>query len=210
MVGNATGGTAYIDVTAEVAPPSGVVKVFSVITEDHEMASSSWGGYNGQEMMWIPVAYPLGNTGTSLSFTGPYPQTISVSGTYTLTPTVHPFQNLNVATVVQASTKAVLNASFVDLPDTATGIYEDESATFGSTIDLHAWPSPTTGTFSVSAVLPAGVTGSVEIFDITGRSVDQFNAASVESHTLEETGVYFIRLTTSSGEVVRRQIAVIK
>lgn len=206
MVGNASGGTAYIDVTAEVAPPSGVVKVFSVITEDHEMATSAWGGYNNKEMMWIPVAYPLGNSGTSLSFTGPYPQTLSVSGSYTLSPTAHPFDNLNVATVVQAASKSVLNANFVDLPDTGTGIYGGET----STINLHAWPSPTTGTFSVSAVLPAGITGSVEIFDITGRSVEQFNAGSVENHYLQETGVYFIRLTTSSGEVIRRQIAVIK
>ncbi len=206
MVGDASGGTAYIDVTAEVAPPSGVIKVYSVITEDHEIATSAWGYYSGKEMMWIPVAFPLPNAGRVLNFTGPYPQTLQVSGSYTLTPSQHIFDNLSVATFVQTSTKTVLNASFVDLPDTGTGIYGDEL----STIDLHAWPSPTTGSFSVSAVLPAGVTGSVEIFDITGRSVEQFDAGSVENHYLQETGVYFIRLTTSSGEIVRKQIAVIK
>lgn len=157
--------------------------------------------------MWIPVAFPLGTSGTVIEFTGPYPQTVQVSGSYTLTPSQHIFDNLNVATFVQTASKEVLNASFVDLPDTGTGIYEDESS---ATVDLHAWPTPTTGSFSVSAVLPAGVTGSVEIFDIMGRSVEQFDAGSVNTHYLEETGVYFIRLTTSSGEVVRRQIAVIK
>ncbi len=209
MVGDASGGTAYIDVTAEAAPPSGTVKVYCVISEDHEVASSAWGGYNGKEMMWIPVAFPLPNSGTTLNFTGPYPQTLQVSGNYTLVPSQHIFNNLNVATVVQTSTKTVLNASFVDLPDTGTGIYDDESSTLGSTVDLHAWPSPTTGSFSVSAVLPTGVTGSIEIFDITGRSVDQFDAGSVNTHYLEETGVYFIRLITSSGVIVRKQIAVI-
>ncbi|MCK5785225.1 MAG: hypothetical protein KAH54_01560, partial [Candidatus Sabulitectum sp.] len=59
MVGDASGGTAYVSVTAEQALPSGTIKVSTVILEDHEIATSAWGGYSGQEMMWIPVANPL-------------------------------------------------------------------------------------------------------------------------------------------------------
>lgn len=210
IVGDATGGTAYIEVTAEQAPSSGTIKVWSVILEDHEIATSAWGGYNGKEMMWIPVAFPLGSAGSVLNFTGPYPQTIQVSGAYSLTPAQHPYDNLNVATFVQytTGTKEVLNASFVDL--SSMGIYDPETFPVVTSSVLSAWPNPTTGAFSVSSFVPQGTTGTVEIFDISGRSIVQFNSGSVESMCIEETGVYFIRLTTSTGEIVRRQVAVIR
>ncbi len=73
-VGNASGGTAYISVTAEQEPPAGTIKVWSNILEDHEIATGAWGGYNGQEMMWIPVAWPLTTNGSVLNFTGPIPR----------------------------------------------------------------------------------------------------------------------------------------
>ncbi|MCP4646144.1 MAG: hypothetical protein GY852_00205, partial [bacterium] len=189
MVGNASGGTAYVSVTAEAAPASGTIKVWNVILEDHEIASSSWGGYNGQEMMWIPVATPLGSNGSVLNFTGPYPQTLEVSGAYTLSPSSHIFDNLNVATYVQHTTgsKEVLNASFIDLPDTgSSGVYSDEGVSVVSSAVLSAWPNPTTGAFSVSSFVPQGTSGTVDIFDITGRSVDQFTAGSVQNMNIED------------------------
>lgn len=210
MIGNASGGTAYISVTAEQAPASGTIKVWCVILEDHEVATSAWGGYNGQEMMWIPVANPV--NGTVLNFTGSYPQTIQVSGNYTLNPASHPFDNLNVATYVQftTGTKEVLNASFIDLADSGTGIYDTETFLNEATSVLNAWPNPSSGTFAVSTVLPLGTTGTVDIFDIAGRSIDQFSAGAVENMSIEETGLYFIRLTTSTGEVIRKQVAVVR
>lgn len=211
MVGNSAGGTAYVSVTAEQAPAAGTIKVWSVILEDHEMATSAWGGYNGQEMMWIPVVFPLGTTGDVLNFTGPYPQTIDVSGSYTLNSSQHPYDDLNVATYVQytTGTKEVLNASFIDLHDT-TAISDPGIAPVVSSSVMNSWPNPSTGTFSVSTFTPDGVTGSVEIFDVSGRSVESFSAGTVENFHFEETGVYFIRLTTSTGEVVKKQIAVIR
>ena len=210
MVGDENGGIAYVSVTAEEAPPSGTIKVSTVILEDHEIASSAWGGYSGMEMMWIPITAPLGNSGTVLNFTGPYPETIEVSGSYTLTPSIHPYDNLNVATYVQLTgTKEMLNASFIDLHDT-TSISDAGWAPVVSSSVLNAWPNPSTGAFSVSSFVPQGTTGTVEIFDVSGRSVEQFGAGSLETVFIEETGVYFIRLTTSNGEVSRRQVAVIK
>lgn len=207
MVGDENGGTAYVSVTAEEAPPSGTIKVFTVILEDHEIATSAWGGYNGKEMMWIPITAPLGNSGTVLNFTGPYPETIEVSGAYILKPTQHPYDNLNVATYVQLmGTKEMLNASFIALHDT-TGISGPGLVTGPA---LNAWPNPSNGAFAVSSFVPQGTTGTVEIFDVTGRSMEQFGAGSLENVFIEETGVYFIRLTTSTGEVSRSQVAVIK
>jgi hypothetical protein len=210
-VGDETGGTAYISVTAEQDLNTGA-KLYCAILEDHEMATSAWGGYNGQEMMWIPVVAPTPTAGTVLNFTGPYPQTIDIQGNYTLTPASHPLANLNIGVIVQgyqsASTKEVFNAYFAPMP--TTGVAEDETGFMDDRALLGAWPNPSTGTFSVSTQLPGGVNGTVEIFDIAGRSVDTFEAGSTQSMTIEEAGLYFIRLTTTSGEVVNRQIAIVR
>lgn len=212
FVGDASGGMAYYSITAEQEPAQTyTIKVWSAILEDHEMAGSSWGGYNGQEMMWIPVAYPLGSQGKVLNFTGPYPQTISVAGSYTLNPTLHPFNNLNVATFVQyaSGTREVLNANFMDLPDSATGIYGDETASTPVAV-LNVAPNPSTGYLWVNCLLPAEETGTVQVFDITGRVVESFTADGATSAFIEESGVYFVQLTTSSGEIIKRRISIIR
>ena len=188
------------------------VKLYTAILEDHEIATSAWGGYNGKEMMWIPVVAPTPVSGTVLNFTGPYPQTIEVQGNYTLSPSAHPYENLNVGAIVQGyqsnSEKEVFNAYFN--PITPVGIAEDESATFSNEALLGAYPNPSTGTFSISSILPEGATGTIEVFDVAGRSVEQFDAESLQSMHIEETGLYFVRLTTSTGDVVRRQVAVVR
>lgn len=212
MVGDASGGTAYISVTAEQEPSQSYpIKVWCIITEDHDMAGTGWGGYTGQEMMYLPVAWPLGTQGQTLNFTGPYPQTISVSGDYTLNPSAHTFDNLNVATWVQYSTgtRECLNADYMDLPDTATGVYGDETG-YSPVTMLTAGPNPSTGSVTINCGLPADVTGTVSIFDITGRVVDTFPAAAAIQTQLQESGVYFVHLSTTSGELVRRQLTVVR
>jgi hypothetical protein len=89
-------------------------------------------------------------------------------------------------------------------------VSEDEAAAVNGNALLGAWPNPSTGLFSVSSVVPQGTTGTVDIFDITGRSVEHFDAGSVQSVSIEDSGVYFVRLTTGAGEVVMRQVAVIR
>ena len=212
-VGDASGGMAYINVTAEQEPAQSYgIKVWSVILEDHEIAGSPWGGYNGQEMMWIPVAYPLGSQGQVLNFTGPYPETLSVAGAYTLNPVTHPFNNLNVATFVQytSGTREVLNANFMDLPDTPTGIYGDETGFTPATALLTVGPNPSYGSLSINCLLPAEETGTVQVFDIAGRVVESFPADGVTSTFIEESGVYFVQLITSGGEMIKRQLTIIR
>jgi len=213
VVGDASGGTVYYTVQVEQDPGvTGELRIWSAIVESHEIAGTAYGVYNGQELMWEPRAMPMGNSGTEISITGPYPQTINMSGTYTLNPVEHTFDNLEIITYVQAftGTHQVLNSSFIDLPDTASGVYEEGSAQVESNSFLSAWPNPSTGTFSVATQLPRGVGGTIEIFDVTGRSVDSFGAGSIQSRTIEEPGLYFIRLTTTSGEVVNRQVAIVR
>ncbi|MCK5116173.1 MAG: T9SS type A sorting domain-containing protein [Candidatus Aegiribacteria sp.] len=212
-VGDASGGTAFISITAEQEPSQSYgIKVWSVILEDHEIAGSSWGYYDGMEMMWIPVAYPLGAQGRVLNFTGPYPQTLSVAGTYTLNPASHPFNNLNVATYVQYSsgTREVLNANFMDLPDTPTGIVSDETGFAPANALLTVGPNPSYGSLSINCLLPSEETGTVQVFDIAGRVIESFPADGTTSTFIEESGIYFVQLITSGGEMIKRQLTVIR
>lgn len=211
LVGNASGGTAYVSVTAEQdLGISGQIKVWTVVCEDHEMATSSWGGYNGQEMMWIPVAWPLTAQGNVITFTGPYPQTVSVVGTYTLNPVSHPFNNLNVVSFVQeTSGRQVLNAHYMDLPDTATGIEDMGGAVIGST-NLAVWPNPSDGFLSIGAALPESATGTVTVFSISGRTVLSFDASAVTPVSIDEPGIYFVRLETSDGDVLSERFTVVR
>jgi len=211
MVGNASGGTVTYTLTAEQDLGTSSLKLYSAIVQSNEIATSAYGVYSGQTLAWMPKVMPCGNTGTVVDFTGPYPQTIQVVKTYTLNPSQHIFNNLDlVSFVLDTSSEEVMNAAFMDVPDTNTSGVSSESETVVCSGVLSAWPNPTTGAFSVSSSVPGGTTGNVEIFDITGRSVDQFDAGSVHSMSIEKAGIYFIRLTTSAGEVVRKQIAVIR
>ncbi|MCK5132042.1 MAG: T9SS type A sorting domain-containing protein [Candidatus Sabulitectum sp.] len=110
-------------------------------------------------------------------------------------------------TYIQKSSgnKEVLNAHFACL--SGTGVTSDIQVCNSV---LSTWPNPTTGAFTVSSHVPLGTTGTVDIFDIAGRSVGQFNAGLVQNMSIDDPGVYYIRLTTSSGEVSRSQIAVVK
>lgn len=212
IVGDASGGTAYYTVTIEQDPGvTGVVKIWSAIVESHEIAGSAYGVYNGQELMWEPRAWPMGSSGTVIDITGPYPKTIDVSGTYTLDPTLHTFDNLEVVTYVQANTgtHAVLNASFEDLPDTATGIGDLEGAAFGS-LSINAWPNPSTGTVNVGTLLPGGDSGQVSIYNTAGRLVARFDAGGVTPVAIDESGVYFARLEASGSEAVLTRFTVVR
>jgi len=207
MEGNASGGTITYTLTAEQDLGASSLKLYSAIVQSNEIASSAYGLYSGKTLAWIPKVMPCGNSGTVVEFTGPYPQTIQVVKPYTLDPSQHIFDDLDlVSFVLDTSTEESMNAAFMDVPDTnASGVY-----TVVCSGVLSAWPNPSTGAFSISSSVPQGTTGMVEIFDIAGRSVDQFNAGSVHNMNIEDTGIYFVRLTTSSGEVVRKQIAVIR
>ena len=212
MIGNASGGTITYTLTAEQDLGASSLKLYSAIVQSNEIAGSAYGVYSGQTLAYMPKVMPCGNTGTVVEFTGStYPQTIQVVKSYTLDPSQHIFDELDlVSFVLNTSTEEAMNAAFIDVPDTNTsGVFSESGVAVFSGV-LSAWPNPTTGAFTISSTVPMGTTGIVEVFDITGRSVEQFSAGSVQNMNIEESGVYFIRLTTSSGEIVRRQIAVIR
>ncbi len=206
--GNSSGGTAVYTLTAEQDLGASPLKLYSAIVESGDIASSGYGVYSGKTLVWEPRAWPAGSTGTEVSFTGPYPQTVIVEKSYTLDPTEHNFENLDVVSVVQLASgnHEVMNAHFMDLPDTGTGI-DDFVA---GTVNLALSSNPSAGNFTLSAVMPSGATGSITIYDTTGRIVEKFDADDVNSVAIEESGVYFIHLLTNTGEVATERFTVIR
>jgi hypothetical protein len=211
-VGNASGGSVTYTITADQDLGVTGLKIWSVIEEDHDIASSGYGVYSGQELMWEPRAMPLGSGGQVISFTGPYPQTVTATGTYTLTPSTMTFNNLSCVAFVQATggDHRVLNASFMDLPDTNTGIGDEGGSPVIGQATLSIGPNPTTGTLNIYSMVPTGSTGAISIYDINGRIVDNFSAGSAMTTTIDTPGVYFVRMQTSSGEILTRSCTVLR
>jgi hypothetical protein len=175
-------------------------------------ASPAYGYYEGQELMWEPRAWPCGATGQVVTFTGPYPQTLTVTKAYALSPADMNFSNLDGVAYVQMSTGTleVLNASFVDLPDTNTGIFEDGSAPASDAAQLSVGPNPTAGEIGIYSALPAGASGTIAVFDLYGRIIDEFAAGGAVILEMEATGVYFVRLRTGLGQTITRSCTVIR
>lgn len=209
FTGNATGGSVTYHVTAESNPGSGL-KLYSAILESGHIASSAYGLYSGQELAYEPFAFPCGTSGTSISFTGPYPQTVQVTRSYSIDPTVHNFDNLTVTSFVIDSDQEVLNGHYMDLPDTATGVYELSHSPVETSASLEVGPNPARGGFTVTSAVPTGQAGTVTVYDLTGRSVDSFPAGGAQTMAIEESGIYFVRLTTSTGLIADRQITVLR
>lgn len=211
MVGDASGGTVTYTLTAEQDLQASSLKLFSAIVESEVTASSAYGLFAGKTLNHVPQVMPCGNTGTVIEFTGPYPQTIMVVKPYTLDPTVQVFDNLDIVSfVLDTSTKESMNAAFMDVPDTNTGIYSEGGTTVVSSATLAVWPNPSNSNFNISSLVPQGAAGTVEIFDIAGRSICQFTAGSIHNLTIEESGIYFVQLKTSSGEIVTEQMTMIR
>lgn len=210
--GNSSGGTAVYTLTAEQDLGASPLKLYSAIVESGDIASSGYGVYSGQTLAWEPRAWPAGATGTVVSFTGPYPQTVVIEKSYTLDPTEHNFENLDVVSVVQLASgnHEAMNAHFMDLPDTGTGINEDEGGYATGEVNLALSSNPSSGSFTVSAVMPSGTTGSITVYDTNGRIVEKFDAEDVNSVAIEETGVYYIHLLTNTGEVATERCTVIR
>jgi len=102
-----------------------------------------------------------------------------------------------------------MNASFVDLPDTGTGV--GDSPDLGlSDLVLTVGPNPTTGYLSIASTLPVGTSGTIRVFDLQGRIIDEFVAGGVTGVSPDDPGVYFVRLETANGEVLTERFTVVR
>ncbi len=203
--GDENAGVVYYNITAEQdLQAGGLIRLLSAVVESDITADGSWGNYNGQTVHWIPRLAPVGNAGITLDFTGPYPQTISVQGEYTIDPDWD-FENMGiVAFVMDYEGKEVFNAFYSEDLGSILGIESGSDA-----ISMTIGPNPSTGNFSVAASLPDGVNGTVDVFDITGRVVGSASSDSAE-FSVEEAGLYLVRLSSPAGDSITKSIIVIR
>ncbi|MBN2586466.1 MAG: T9SS type A sorting domain-containing protein [Candidatus Fermentibacteraceae bacterium] len=201
--GDDSSGVVYYNIIAERdLQPGTFVRLLSAFVESGIVANSSWGGYNGQTVNWIPRLAPLGNSGITLDFQGPYPETLSVQGQYTINPAWN-FDNIGIVTfVIDYSDKEVYNAFYAEDLGSIMGIESAEPE-----LEMTVGPNPCGGAFSVSCNIPDGVTGRLDVFDLSGRMVLS-SESSLAGFVIEQSGLYFVRLTTSEGTVVTRSVAV--
>jgi hypothetical protein len=75
---------------------------------------------------------------------------------------------------------------------------------------MSVWPNPCSGSLSIGALLPEGTEGTITVYDIAGRSVTSFEASAVNTVDVLESGLYFARLVTSSGESLSERFTVIR
>jgi len=201
--GDETSGVVYYNITAEQDLESvGMVRLISVLVETDVAATTGWGGYNGQTIHWLPRMAPLGTTGVQLEYAGPYPQTISLQGEYTIDPAWN-FDNMGLLTfAIDYSDKTVFNASYYQSLATIMGIEGDVP-----NLQFSVGPNPSTGSFSVTCALPDGVKASVDVFDVSGRCIESASSSRT-AFSVQETGLYFVRLSTDNGESITRSIVV--
>jgi len=201
--GDETSGVVYYNVTAEEdLQAGGMVRLISVLFENDVYAASGWSLYNGKTLNWIPRIAPLGVTGTALDFTGPYPQTLTTLGEYTIDPGWN-FDNMGIITfVMDYSNKEIFNASYQEDLGSIMGIEGQ-----GEKLAFSVGPNPSCGSFSVTCSIPEGLTGVVDVFDVTGRSVGSADPSAADFN-VEKAGLYLVRLTSSDGAVITGSVVV--
>ncbi len=109
-----------------------------------------------------------------------------------------------VAFVMDYEGKEVFNAFYSEDLGSILGIESGSDA-----ISMTIGPNPSTGNFSVAASLPDGVNGTVDVFDITGRVVGSASSDSAE-FSVEEAGLYLVRLSSPAGDSITKSIIVIR
>ena len=75
---------------------------------------------------------------------------------------------------------------------------------------LHVFPNPSTGTFSIACSVPGNGQAFVDVFNLMGRPVCSGSPEEMQSVTVDESGIYLIRLTTDMGISVTEAVAVLK
>ncbi len=208
--GDETSGTFSFRIIAEQDPEWTVaMNLWPIIVENNIPGVGYWSGSVFEQAFRDNV---LGYYGEELVFEGPYPDTIFTEAVYEVASSWD-VNELYLATFVQCTYQASLheveNCHWAKLLDIETGIGDGE---WGNSDDLFLsiGPNPSSGAFNISAVLPGNSTGTVEVFNLAGRVITSGSATEMQSVSVDEAGIYLVRLSTSDGLSVTESVAVIR
>ncbi len=208
--GDETSGTVSIRIIAEQEPQwqeGTVMRVWPILVEDNIPGVGYWAGSVFEQAFRDNLLGPYGEV---VEFAAPYPDTIFVDAEYTVAPSWDA-NSLFLATFLQCTYQQgdheVPNADWQKFLDIPQGL-EDGFTPFGPVLTVT--PNPGSGAFTAFSVLPEGSTGTLQVFDLAGRTVLTSPAGEQTGFALAESGVYFVRLLTDTGTSVIRTIAVIR
>lgn len=207
--GDETSGNVSIRIIAEQEPQwqeGTVMMVWPILVEDNIPGVGYWANSYFEQAFRDNL---LGYYGQQVSFSAPYPDTVFVDAEYTVAPSWNA-NELYLATFLQCayqqSDHEVPNAHWQKFLDIPQGV-DEGFVPFGPVLNVS--PNPGAGVFQVGTILPEGATGTLQVFDISGRLVTSFPAGGTDGFTLDASGVYIVRLLTSDGASVSRTIAVV-
>ncbi|HPF32804.1 MAG TPA: T9SS type A sorting domain-containing protein [Candidatus Sabulitectum sp.] len=208
--GDASSGTLSIMIVAEEDPQWTVpMMVWPILVEDNIPGAGYWSGSVFEQAFRDNL---LGYYGEEISFDGPYPDTIYVDADYEISASWDA-DELYLATFIQCAYQYQLheveNAHWAKFMDLETGI-EDAGWNGWQEPVLSVGPNPSPGTFSISAIMPGNTGGTVEVFDLSGRTIASGAAASMQSVTVDESGIYLVRLSTPEGMHATESVAVVR
>lgn len=208
--GDETSGTISIMLIAEEDPLWTVpMMVWPILVEDNVPGAGYWSGSVFEQAFRDNL---LGYYGEEISFTGPYPDTIYVDADYQVDPK-WVADELYLATFVQCGYQYQLheveNAHWAKFLDLETGI-ENGGWNGWTQPVLSVGPNPSPGTFAVNAMVPGSGNGSIEVYSLAGRVVASGAVNDLKTVTVDESGIYIVRLSTDEGLWVTESVAVIR
>ncbi len=208
--GDAVSGTLSFRIIAEEDPQWTVpMMLWPIIVEDNVPGAGLWSSSTFEQAFRDNVC---GHFGEELVFEGPYPDTIFVSADYTINSTWN-VDELHLATFVQCRYQdqqhEVENCNWAKFLDIETGI-GDAGWNNNDNLLLSVGPNPSNGNFSVAASVPENNAGTVEVFNIAGRLVSSGSINEMQDITVDESGIYLVRLSTNDGASVTESVAVVR
>jgi hypothetical protein len=205
---NVSGNLSFRIIAEEDPQWSVTMKLWPIIVEDKIPGVGLWSGSTFEQAFRDNVC---GYFGETLVFEGPYPDTIFVDADYTI-PSTWNVNELHLATFVQcdyhADSTEVENCNWSKFLDIETGIGDAGWNT--NELLLSVGPNPSCGTFSVSAATPENTNGTVEVFNIAGRLVSSGSVTEMQNISVDESGIYLVKLSTPDGMSVTESVAVIR
>jgi len=208
--GDETSGTLSIMIIAEEDPEWSVpMMVWPILVEDNIQGAGYWASSVFEQAFRDNL---LGYYGEEISFEGPYPDTIYVDADYSIDPGWD-VNELHLATFVQCSYQyqehEVENAHYAKFLDLQMGIEDGQWNGWQEPL-LSVGPNPSSGTVTVNAFVPENGNGTVEIFSLTGRKVASGSIEEMQTVTLDESGIYIVRLRSDEGLAITESVAVIR
>lgn len=208
--GDETSGTLSIMIVAEEDPEWTVpMMVWPILVEDNVAGAGYWSSSVFEQAFRDNL---LGYYGEQISFEGPYPDTTYVEADYDIDPGWDA-DELHLATFVQCAYQyqlhEVANAHYAKFLDLQMGIDENQWNGWQEPV-LSLGPNPSTGTFAVNAILPGNTSGVIDVFNLTGRTIASGSVQEMQNVTVDESGIYLVRLTGEEGMSVTESVTVVR